>query len=76
MAAHAGADTLARFRPTASLIPVITMHVFLSDLHMTDSDLGSPVADAELKVYPGAPHGLFQTDKEQLNDDLLAFIKK
>ena len=34
------------------------------------------VADAELKVYPGAPHGLFQTDKEQLNDDLLAFIKK
>lgn len=34
------------------------------------------VADAELKVYPGAPHGLFQTHREQFNDDLLAFIKK
>ena len=28
------------------------------------------VKDAELKVYPGAPHGLFQTHKEQFNADL------
>ena len=27
------------------------MHVFLSDLHLTDSDLGSPVVDAELKSF-------------------------
>jgi non-heme chloroperoxidase len=32
------------------------------------------VADAELKVYPGAPHGLMTTHKNQLNGDLLAFI--
>ncbi|MCU1457390.1 MAG: Non-heme chloroperoxidase [Actinomycetia bacterium] len=33
------------------------------------------VGKAELKVYPGAPHGLFQTHKEQFNADLLAFVK-
>ena len=30
---------------------------------------------AELKIYPGAPHGLTFTHKEQLNGDLLAFVK-
>jgi non-heme chloroperoxidase len=33
------------------------------------------VADATLKVYAGAPHGLISTHKEQLNADLLAFIQ-
>jgi len=28
-----------------------------------------------LKVYPGAPHGLMVTHREQFNADLLAFIK-
>jgi non-heme chloroperoxidase len=28
-----------------------------------------------LKVYPGAPHGLADTHKDQLNADLLAFLK-
>jgi non-heme chloroperoxidase len=30
---------------------------------------------AELKVYPGAPHGITDTHKEQLNADLLAFVQ-
>jgi non-heme chloroperoxidase len=34
------------------------------------------VEDAELNVYPGAPHGLFQTHKEQFNGDLLSFVKR
>ncbi len=33
------------------------------------------VEGAELKVYPGAPHGLFATHAEQFNADLLDFIK-
>ena len=33
------------------------------------------IPDAELKVYPGAPHGLMVTHKEQFNTDLLDFIK-
>ena len=30
---------------------------------------------AQLKVHPGAPHGITDTHKEQLNTDLLAFAK-
>ena len=34
------------------------------------------VKGAMLKVYPGASHGLCSTLKDQINSDLLAFIKK
>ena len=34
------------------------------------------VRGAMLKVYAGAPHGLCSTMKEQVNEDLLAFLKK
>jgi len=33
------------------------------------------IKGAALKVYPGAPHGLFSTNQKQFNDDLLAFVK-
>jgi non-heme chloroperoxidase len=33
------------------------------------------VKDATLKVYPGAPHGLMTTHKDQFNADLLSFLK-
>lgn len=33
------------------------------------------VKGASLKVYPGAPHGMCSTLKDQVNKDLLAFIK-
>lgn len=33
------------------------------------------VKGSTLKVYPGAPHGLCSTLKDQVNQDLLAFIK-
>jgi non-heme chloroperoxidase len=33
------------------------------------------VDGAELKVYPGAPHGITDTHKDQLNTDLLAFAR-
>lgn len=33
------------------------------------------VPHATLKVYPGAPHGLAETHKDQLNADMLAFLK-
>ena len=34
------------------------------------------VKNSVLKVYPGAPHGLTFTHKDQLNADLLAFFKQ
>lgn len=33
------------------------------------------IAHSELKIYKGAPHGLCSTHKDQVNADLLAFIK-
>jgi non-heme chloroperoxidase len=33
------------------------------------------VKDATLKVYPGAPHGLMTTHKDQFNADLLSFLR-
>ena len=34
------------------------------------------VRNATLKIYPGAPHGLADTHKEQLNTDLLTFLRE
>ena len=33
------------------------------------------VQDGTLKVYPGAPHGLFFTHRDQFNADLLAWTR-
>jgi non-heme chloroperoxidase len=33
------------------------------------------VKSSALKIYPGAPHGLCSTHKDQVNADLLAFFK-
>jgi pimeloyl-ACP methyl ester carboxylesterase len=33
------------------------------------------VPHAELKVYGGAPHGLFYTERDRLNADLLTFLQ-
>ncbi len=33
------------------------------------------IKDAQLKVYPGAPHGMCSTHKDQVNADLLSFCR-
>ncbi len=33
------------------------------------------IKDAQLKVYPGAPHGISTTHKDEFNADLLAFLR-
>ena len=33
------------------------------------------IKNATLKVYPGAPHGLPWTHKDEFNNNLLAFLK-
>ena len=33
------------------------------------------VKNAKLKVFKGAPHGMCQTMKDEINADLLAFLK-
>ena len=34
------------------------------------------IKGAELKIYKGAPHGLCTTEKDKVNQDLLAFIRR
>jgi non-heme chloroperoxidase len=34
------------------------------------------IEGATLKVYPGLPHGMCSTHKDQINADLLAFLKR
>lgn len=34
------------------------------------------IKDSNLTIYPGAPHGLCSTLKNQVNADLLAFFKQ
>ncbi|HEV7714546.1 MAG TPA: hypothetical protein VGO53_03055 [Steroidobacteraceae bacterium] len=41
---------------------------------MTGERTAKLIPGCELKVYDGAPHGLFITHMERLNADLLHFI--
>jgi pimeloyl-ACP methyl ester carboxylesterase len=44
-------------------------------LELTGRPTAALIPNAQLKVYEGAPHGLFLTHKDRLNSDLLGFIK-
>jgi pimeloyl-ACP methyl ester carboxylesterase len=43
-------------------------------LELTARRTAALLPQAELKVYEGAPHGMFITDMERVNADLLEFI--
>lgn len=59
-------------------VPTLIIHgdddqiVPIGDSALLSSKL---VRNATLKIYPGAPHGLPSTHKDQLNEDLLSFLK-
>src|SRR5947208_1147306 len=59
-------------------IPTLIIHgdddqiVPIGDSALLSSKL---VKGATLKIYPGAPHGLMSTHKEQFNADLLSFLR-
>jgi non-heme chloroperoxidase len=60
-------------------VPTLVMHGDDDQIvPINDSALLSValVKGATLKVYPGAPHGLCSTHKNQLNTDLLAFLRE
>jgi non-heme chloroperoxidase len=60
-------------------VPTLILHgdddqiVPIGDSAMLSSKL---VKGAKLKIYKGAPHGMCATAKDQVNEDLLAFIKE
>jgi len=59
-------------------IPTLVMHGD-DDQIVPFKDAGAQSAkiikNAQLKVYPGAPHGMCSTHKDEINKDLLHFIK-
>jgi non-heme chloroperoxidase len=60
-------------------VPTLILHgdddqiVPIADSAMLSAKL---VKNAELKVYAGAPHGMCTTEKNKVNEDLLAFIAR
>ncbi|MGO8806128.1 MAG: alpha/beta fold hydrolase [Candidatus Bathyarchaeia archaeon] len=59
-------------------VPTMILHgdadqiVPIADSAMLSSKI---IKNATLKVYPGAPHGMCTTHKQQVNEDLLAFVE-
>jgi non-heme chloroperoxidase len=68
------------FRGDLERFDVPTLVIHGDDDQIVPSEVGGKasaalVEGAALKVYPGAPHGITDTHKEQLNADLLAFVQ-
>ena len=79
--AHDGIAAFAATDFTADLaaFDVPTLIVHGDDDQLVPIDVGGRatarlVRNATLKVYPGGPHGLIETHKDQLGADLLAFL--
>ena len=60
-------------------VPTLILHgdddqiVPIADSAMLSAKL---VKNAELKIYKGAPHGMCTTEKDKVNQDLLAFVER
>lgn len=69
------------FRPDLEKIDVPTLVIHGDDDQVVPFEVGGKrsaelIAGAELKIYPGAPHGLTHTHQQQLTADLLEFINR
>ncbi|OCH80851.1 alpha/beta fold hydrolase [Gordonia sp. UCD-TK1] len=67
------------FRSDLARVDVPTLVIHGDDDQVVPFEVGGKasaelVYGAELKVYPGAPHGITDTHRGELNDDLLAFL--
>ena len=68
------------FRGDLEQVDVPTLVIHGDDDQIVPFEVGGKasaalIEGATLKVYPGAPHGITDTHKEQLNADLLAFAQ-
>ncbi|WBB80408.1 alpha/beta hydrolase [Micromonospora sp. WMMD882] len=69
------------FRPDLDAVDVPTLVVHGDDDQIVPYAVGGQASAARIKnarliTYPGAPHGITDTHKGQLGDDLLAFLKE
>lgn len=68
------------FRPDLARVDVPTVVIHgdkdvSAYLDLTGRPTAQGINGAELRIYEGAPHGLFVTDMDRLNADLTAFAK-
>jgi non-heme chloroperoxidase len=68
------------FRSDLDAVDVPTLVIHGDDDQVVPFEVGGKasaerVKNAELRVYPGAPHGITETHKQQLCADLLAFLR-
>lgn len=69
------------FRGDLAKFDIPTLVIHGSDDQIVPLDISGRasaalVEDAQLIIYEGAPHGLADTNKEQLNQDLLSFLQQ
>lgn len=69
------------FRPDLAEIEIPTLVIHGDDDQIVPFEVGGKrsaelIAGAELKVYPGAPHGITQTHHRQLTADVLEFTDR
>ena len=65
-------------RPQGHTVPVLVVHGDADNtvpIKVSGARTAQMLPGAQYKVYEGAPHGLYATHKEELNRDLVAFIK-
>jgi non-heme chloroperoxidase len=67
------------FRPDLDTVDVPTLVIHGDDDQIVPFEVAGrrsaqQIRDAELIVYRGAPHGITDTHKERLNEDLLTFL--
>lgn len=67
------------FRKDCSAVAVPTLIIHGDDDKIVPIELSAKktvklIKNAELKIYEGAPHGLYATEKDRLNEDLIEFI--
>jgi len=69
------------FRPDLKKFDVPALIIHGDDDQIVPIDIAGReaakmIAGARLEVYPGAPHGLYFTHKDRLNEDLLSFTRQ
>jgi pimeloyl-ACP methyl ester carboxylesterase len=67
------------FRKDCSAVAVPTLIIHGDDDKIVPIELSAKktvklIKNSELKIYEGAPHGLYATEKDRLNEDLIEFI--
>jgi non-heme chloroperoxidase len=69
------------FRPDLDAVDIPTLVIHGDDDQVVPYAVGGQASAARIKnarliTYPGAPHGITDTHKHQLSQDLLAFLKE